>query len=439
MAAEKRVWPIDAMNGRRLVIRVTVSKFRSDWCEFCLLALGVSAVLGSVQHANADWPQLLGAHRNGIAVDETLPSELPDPITPAWAAEVGQGYAGPVVAGDRVWLFHRVGESERLEAFEASTGRRIYRRDFDANYRGGVDADIGPRCVPVVAGNRIILFGAAGATHAVNREDGQPLWTRDLYEEYDGSEGYFGAGSTPLVLNDRIIVNVGGRKSAGVVALELRTGKTIWQAAKVAASYSSPTRATVNGVEQILLVARLDALLIDPQTGTVVARRPFGQRGPTVNAATPLVVNDRAFLTASYGVGATLIDLNSKDLRSVWANDESLSSQYNSPVYRDGYLYGIHGREDMGPAELRCVQLSSGRVAWSQPSFGVAHAILARDRILLLKTDGTLDIIQASPDRFKPLAKTRFASRGKTRALPALSGGCLYVRDSSRLVCLSLL
>ena len=182
---------------------------------------------------------------------------------------------------------------------------------------------------------------------------------------------------SPIAVDDRLLVNAGGRRGAGLVALALQTGKTLWQATDDAASYSSPTLVTRQGKTRVLFVTRLNALLVDPENGNVVARYPFGRTGPTVNAATPLVFDDYAFLTASYRVGAALLRFEGDAWTPVWANDDSLSSQYNTPVYADGYLYGIHGREDVGPADLRCVEAKTGRVAWSEEGFGVAHLTAA--------------------------------------------------------------
>ena len=114
----------------------------------------------------------------------------------------------------------------------------------------------------------------------------------------------------------------------------------------------------------------------------------------------------------------------------MWANDDSLSSQYNTAVESRGYLYGIHGREDSSPASLRCVELATGKVKWSEDGFGVAHAILAGDKILLLGVGGKLTLIAANPSKYEELG-THNLGRGTTRALPALSGGKLYVRTSS--------
>src|SRR5690606_23818289 len=135
----------------------------------------------------------------------------------------------------------------------------------------------------------------------------------------------FGAGSTPLVVGDQVLVNAGGRGGAGLVALDLQTGNTRWKSTDEAASYAAPTLVPGSQPPRVLFVTRLSALLVDPRDGRVLAKRPFGRSGPTVNAATPIVFDRYVFLTANYQVGAALLRLDGDRWEEVWSNDDSLS------------------------------------------------------------------------------------------------------------------
>jgi outer membrane protein assembly factor BamB len=212
--------------------------------------------------------------------------------------------------------------------------------------------------------------------------------------------------------------------------LGLADGATLWQATDERASYSAPTAVVLDGQPYAVFVTRLNVVCVDPRDGTVRFRFPFGQRGATVNAATPLVCDLGLFVTANYGVGARLAKISPNGFELVWENDESLSSQYPTPVVRDGFLYGVHGREDVGVGQLRCVEAATGKVRWSVPDFGMAHLILADDRLLILSVQGRLLLAAASPDRLETLA-TATVSTSVTRALPALARGRLYIRETT--------
>lgn len=381
-----------------------------------------------------DWPQILGPDRNGQAHGEQLAERWPaDGPRVLWSRPVGLGYAGPAVVDGQLVVFHRFGQHERVEKLDAATGRTLWKVDFPATYRGGVNSDTGPRCVPVVLPDRdrLVVYGAAGDLHCLQWSSGRVLWSRQARLEYDAEDGYFGAGSTPLVVGDRVLVNIGAhRRGAGIVAFSLADGKTLWAATDERASYASPIRIDLDGKPWALFVTRLNAMCVDPQTGDVRFQIPFGRLGPTVNAATPLWCDGHLFLSASYGIGARWVKIDSGKPRIVWSRDDVLSSQYATAVYRHGFLYGTHGREDIGIASLRCVEAASGTVRWNVDDFGVAHVILVGDRLLIWRVDGELVLAKASPTRYEELARARIFD-DIARALPALSNGRLFVRSTS--------
>lgn len=383
--------------------------------------------LSPIAHAG-DWPQVLGPNRTGVAEGETLPDKLPADLKPVWSLPAGEGFAGPAVAKGRAYLFHRVDDEERLDCRDLRTGKEIWSRAFPTTYRGSISEDNGPRCVPLVQGDAVYLFGAAGTFHAVQRDTGELLWSRNLAKEYSAQEGYFGFGSSPLLVADRILVNVGGKGGAGVIALDPKTGKTIWTAVDDAASYSAPVVAQIDGRPLALVITRLNFVALDPKAGTVVAKSPFGQRGPTVNAASPVVFGEHVFLTASYGIGAQILRFTANGLDTEWDSGDTISSQYTTPILHEGHLYAIDGREDAGVARLVCFDHTKREVRWAEDGFGMATLIRAEDKLLLLKTNGTLVLARATPRKFEPLGEaTLFSST--TRALPALSEGLFVARD----------
>ena len=409
---------------------------KHDLLHFIRSIVAAWATLLSSSALAGDWPQILGPQRNGRAESETLTKSWPTAGPKAlWRHEVGSGFAGVAVAGDACIVFHRQGDEAIAERLDAATGRPQWKQSFPTRYVSTIAPDSGPRCVPLIHDDCVYLFGADGDLHALALADGQPRWSRELYREYGAPDGYFGAGSSPLVEGELLLVNVGGKDGYGLVALDLNSGKTMWNQTDEQASYSSPVATTIGDQRMVVFVTRLNVVSVDPLTGAERFRFPYGSRGPTVNAANPLVVGDRLFVTASYGVGARLAEISATGVEPVWENDDAISSQYTTPIEHDGFLYGIHGRQDAGVAELRCVELATGAVRWSQPDFGTGNLIAAGDKLLIQKTSGELVLAKVDPERFIPLATARVFPIGSVvQALPALAGGRLFVRDESELI-----
>ncbi|MFV0444333.1 MAG: PQQ-binding-like beta-propeller repeat protein [Planctomycetaceae bacterium] len=397
------------------------------WLALCLgLAVPAKA---------ADWPQILGPDRNGVASDdEKLLPRWPDGgPSVVWERPVGSGVAGIAVQGPRAILFHRRGDEEIVEALDVNNGQTQWQSKYPTTFRPQVGGEDGPLCVPTIVDGRVVTFGAQGVLSCLDLTSGRLLWRRKTHDDFDAREGYFGAGSSPVLWGDQVIVNVGGfRSQAAVVSFDVETGETLWHLYDDHASYSSPRVVTIDGQERLLVETRLNFLLIDPTEGKLMAEIPFGGRGPTVNGANPVLLGDQLFLTASYNIGALLARLSSAAITESWRADSLYSSQYCTPVSDGAALYGVDGRQDGPPGELKCFDPITQRVLWSQPDFGYGTMILLDGKLVILRTDGTLILATANRERFDPLATTRVLT-GTARALPAMSNGRLYVRDETTL------
>jgi outer membrane protein assembly factor BamB len=378
-----------------------------------------------------DWPQVLGPNRDGNAKAEEVEAwagELPV----RWRVPCGGGYAGVAVTRGRVFLWHRIDENEILDCLDASDGKRIWRQTFEAFYRGGVDPDIGPRCVPLVNGETVVVYGAGGDMHAVSFDDGAKRWSRALRADYEADEGYFGAGSSPLVARtdageDLVVVEVGGETSAGLVALNLNDGKTRWKTLDTEAAYASPVLLDIEGKQYVAALMRLSLFIVDPENGRVRSELPFGRRGPTVNAATPIVDGTQIFLTASYGIGCVKVDVAGASKASLWKDKQVIGSQYATPVRIGNFLYASSGRDDIGVPEMCCVDWRTGKRTWAETGFGSAHLITVGNSIVAQNVDGRVDLIAANSSKYQRLATTKLPA-GTYRALPALSDGTLFCR-----------
>jgi len=324
--------------------------------------------------AAADWPQFLGPTRNGIYPDP-LDVSLKNPHL-LWKKGVGEGFSSPVVVKNQLILFHRVGDKERVECMEAATGKSLWLFEYGTNYRDDFGFDEGPRGTPTVSGERIFTFGAEGVLHAIDLKSGRALWRVDTHQKFGVRKGFFGAAASPLVDDRAVYVNVGGPKGAGLVAFDKSSGKVLWTATDDDAGYSSPIAAVVDGVRTILCFTREGLAAVEPDTGKVRFHFRWRSRSnASVNAAVPVVDGNRIFLSASYNTGAVLLEVSGTQIKKLWSSDDVLSNHYASNVYKDGFLYGFHGRQEFGQS-FRCVEMSTGKVQWSVDDFGAGTVTL---------------------------------------------------------------
>ena len=402
--------------------------------------LGCLVLLIVTSHATSagDWPQILGVNRNGIAVGEKIADKFPaGGPAKVWQATIGSGFAGVAVADKTLVLFHRLDNKDTLTAYDAETGKELWSQGFETEFVPQIVPDDGPRAVPTIHKDRVYALAPNGGLSCVDLKSGKPLWQRQVQREFNAPTGYFGSGSSPLAEGKLLIVNVGGDKAgAGVVAFDLETGKTEWKSVNDQASYSSPVAVTESGTRHLLCLTRLNFVSLDPVTGKERFRTPFGQRGPTVNAAIPVMMKNQVLLTASYGIGAELLTIHPDKVDVTWS-DEILASQYTTPIVHDGMIYGVDGRQDGGSVTLKCFDPQTRKVAWSQPASAYATLISADGKLLMMHTNGLLKIVDLDKKAYREIASAQLLS-GTTRALPALANGRLYLRNENTLKCVSL-
>ncbi|MCC6585278.1 MAG: PQQ-like beta-propeller repeat protein [Bryobacterales bacterium] len=392
--------------------------------RFVFVLLGSWAVAGG-----QDWPQLLGPGRNG-AYGGTWNGK--GSFSRVWKRDAGAGFAGAAVASGRVLLFQRVGGEEVLESIEPGTGKTQWKFAYPAGYRDDFGFSEGPRAVPAVDGEFVYVYGAEGTLSCVRLGTGQRVWQVDAKKEFGIRKEFFGAACSPAVSGDRLLMNIGGANGAGVVAIDKKTGKTLWKALNDEAGYSSPVVATIGGQMRAIFFTREGLVDADPSSGRVRWQFKWRARqAASVNAAVPLVAGDEIFASASYGTGAVLLKVEGDKAKPVWSGDDSLSNHYATSVVKDGYLYGFHGRQEFGQA-LRCVEWKTGKVKWSVDGFGAGTVTLAGDHLFVLREDGELQIAPASPKGYKAVKKVKVAEE-QVRPYPAFSNGRMYVRTEHTL------
>lgn len=386
----------------------------------------------------ADWPQFLGPNRNCTSPETGLAQSWPKGGPPRlWEREVGEGYSGPVIAGDRLILFHRMGDNEVVECLDAASGKGRWKFPYPTRYEDDLGKGNGPRSTPLIAGQRVYTLGAEGRLHCLELDSGKKVWDRSIMDDYQPRKGFFGVGTSPILEGDNLLINVGAR-GAGIVAFNKDTGRELWKATSDEASYSSPVAATIDGSRHVFFFTREGILSLDPATGAVrFSKRWRSRMNASVNAAAPVVVDGQLFISTCYDTGAVLHRVRKDGIDEVWKSDEALSNHYNTSVHKDGFLYGIHGREDFREAKLRCVEWKTGKVRWTRDQVGCASLILADGHLIMLDEHGDLVLAEATPDAYREKARATVLSKPCFAEI-ALSNGRLYARDGNKLICLNL-
>jgi len=404
-----------------------------------LFAFAITAV--SQAPGPSDWPQFFGPGRNGVyrgpALSEDWTERGPRVV---FRKDVGAGFAGPVVSQGHLILFHRQNNREIVEAMDPLTGATQWKYDYPTAYRDDFGFDEGPRAAPVISDGVVYTFGAEGILSALDLATGKRIWGEDTRARFKFAKGFFGAAGSPIVDDGRVLANIGGPE-AGIVAFDGKTGKLLWTSTSDEASYSSGIVAMIGGRKVAVFLTRTNLVGLDPSTGKVQFQKRWrALQAASVNAATPIIVNDATgtfiFVSAEYGPGAGVFKVEGANLTPLWASLDALTNHYATSVYRDGVLYGFHGRQEEGQS-LRAVDFRTGKVRWNRERFLAGNLILAGDRLLILRETGELVLAAASPESFRQLTRGSILP-APVRPFPALADGRLYARNEKTLVCVDL-
>jgi len=404
---------------------------------------------GAITH---DWTSFLGPTHNAVSTETKLSRTFPPPLV--WEFPKGTSYSSPAVAGERLMYFHRLGNEEVVQCLDSQTGSSRWTFRYGTVFEDRYGYNNGPRSSPVIDRDRVYTMGAEGKLHCLELASGKVLWKRDLREEYKVPQDFFGTASTPLLEGQRLIINVGAPKGPCVVALDSGSGKEVWRAGTAwGPSYASPVPAVVHGQRRVFVFAGGESdppagglMSIDPAAGKVDFSFPWRSRSyESVNASCPVVFDNKVFISASYRTGGALIQINPDFThKALWTTQE-FGLHFNTPIHRDGYLYGFDGRNEPD-ASLACVDVATGKVVWRETpewaeTIGGRSQTLSTYRGSLLAVDGNylclgelghLLWMDLTPKGYRELARTWLFPARESWTLPVLSHGLLYVVQNTR-------
>lgn len=433
----------------------------------------------------ADWPRVLGPNDDASSPETPLLKAWPETGPRlVWEVAVGEGYTSPAIAEGRCVIFHSMDSRETVECLHPETGRRYWQQSYPVEYQDRYGFSNGPRGSPVISQGVVVTLGVTSQLHAYELATGKELWQHDLRAEYHVPQDFFGAGSSPLVLDGKVIVNVGGKtaafdgsesrreradklasKGVCVAAFDLKTGALVWKVEdEWGASYASPVAARLHGQTKVLIYAGGESnpaigglLCIDPSKGTLHDRFPWrDEEYIQATGSSPTVIPDknRAFITTCYPknkpLGGVMVEYDENfKAREIW-HSTKIAVHWMTPVYLDGHLYAIDGERENN-SRLVCVNADTGEevwarnIEWEDAAFGASQGRskpvrLSILRASLLRADGaflclgeigSLHWLKLSPKGCDEMSKTQLFYALNTWSLPSLSQGLLYVHQQA--------
>ena len=433
----------------------------------------ISAVNGD------DWPQWMGADRDGAWHEDGVLDEFPkEGPTLRWTQKIGTGYSGPAVADGFVYVMDRIpgkldGEAtylhegdvpknhnfvrqllpgtERVVCLRESDGEVQWVYEYDCPYSTVSTYAIGPRATPTVADGHVYVVGAEGHLTCLDARSGRVVWKKDYARDFGQAVPNWGFSAPPLVDENLLICIVGGRGST-VVAFDRMTGNIVWRALDASEpGYSAPVIRTINDERQ-LLIWDADAVSgLDPRTGKVFWTVPFPSTFK-MSIATPQVAGNSIFVMCFNGKCALVTvgeDGRSAALRWTGGRRKGIDGVHNTAQIIDGHIYGCGNG-----GRYICARLSDGEQLWStfdavsakRPIYwGNVFTVRHQDRFFLANDIGELIIAKLSPAGYEEISKAQLidpthdiGARRLVWSHPAFANRSVYLRNDKEIRCYSL-
>ncbi len=416
-------------SGRRRLVWKWTGRHDPQIGGLTVAATGAAASSGPT--ATADFPRFRGRDARGAAGGSALESDwAAHPPRELWRQAVGLGWSGFAVAGDWAITQEQRAEQELTVAYELATGRVLWAHTNQTRLRDNMGGD-GPRATPTVAGDQVFALGGTGILDCLALTDGRLAWSRDLQKEEKLTLPVFGKSSSPLLVDDLVVVTGGMAKDSALLAYWAADGRPAWRAGADSAGYSSPCLATLGGHRQILSVNAASVSGHDPRDGAILWRYAWSGALPKCSQPAPLDA-ERVFISGGFGAGSAVLRLQADaagkfTVTEVWKNT-NLKTQFSSAVLRDGFLYGLDD------AMLVCLDPATGQRRWKEGRYGYGQILLAGDRLLIQCESGPLALVEANPNEYREWARLPALS-SKTWNYPALAGDFLLVRNDREAVC----
>ena len=374
------------------------------------------------------WTNFRGPNRDGRYDEMPVLTSWPaGGLTPVWKQPIGLGWASFVVADGRAYTIEQRRGQEVVAAYDVNNGRELWKQGWNAQFSDSTGD--GPRATPTWDDGRLYALGATGELRCLDAKSGGVVWGKNILSDNGASNISWAMSASPLIVDDKVIVQPGGSGNKSVVAYNKLTGAPVWKSQNDTAAYVSPMLVTLAGRRQVIVVTASRIMGLVPEDGSVLWSHTW-DTDMGINVSQPIPVdNNRFFISAGYGKGAALVEVTgsgkSYSSKAVWENI-NMKNKFNSSVLHQGHVYGL----DEGI--LTCLDVNTGARKWKGGRYGYGQVILASGHLIVTTDAGELVLVKASPEQFTEVA--RFAAlEGKTWNYPAIAGGKLLVRNATQM------
>ena len=404
---------------------------------------------GTVVKPTADWPCWRGPYHNGMTASTqkwsaTWPAEGPKKL---WTIKIGQGYSSPVVVGGKVFIggfgVAKLGgkkDWDTLYCLNAETGEIVWQQPLP-----NTGVNTGTATTPSVDGNVVYMVSNACGVGAYDVQTGKEIWTHDLGEDgVKAIERRCWSGA-PIVEGNLVILNGG---TSGI-ALDKATGKVVWKSDPDTAPFMSSVPFDIDGQRLVLMMTGKNIVAVKPADGSVV----FGSTRKEVSwkVSTPDMFADPVVLAGDVELSGAWLTLKDGKVVLNKEGDRKRNLDLGStcqPILYNGCIYAPHAYKSFNSKleeyGYRCRDWATGDIKWEQKGV-CGQQILADDRLVILGIDGTLVIVQATPEKYTELARTPIFPGYKDGArethclvAPAFADGRVYLRKGDTVVCVDL-
>jgi outer membrane protein assembly factor BamB len=395
-----------------------------------MIVIALAAVpAGMAGQGTPDWPQFRGPNRDGSVLAFTEPKAWPERLTQKWRVEVGDGYATPVVVGDRVYAFARQGANEVMQALDAASGKSLWQQRYPAPVTMNPAAQAhgpGPKSTPTFATGRLFTLGMGGIVTAFDAASGKIVWQKPAGSVLP----LFGTALSPLVDRGLVIVHVGGHNQGALTAFDPATGAVKWTWNGDGPSYASPIAADIDGVRQVIAQTQDNIVGVSGTDGRLLWRRPFTTEF-TQNIITPIVIGNTVLIagyqkpTAAFRVVKSGEQWRTED---AWQNEATSLYMANGVVIGDA-LFGLSHRNR---GQYFLLDVKTGKTLWNGMPRQAENASIshAGNIVFSLEDDGDLIVGRVTGSKFDEVRRYK-VSNSATWAQPAISGSRIFVKDGS--------